>query len=200
MSSYWGPRQWYWYHIMSYNAPDKCDKKETQIYIETLILMTKLLPCDKCYNHFNKMCREKKLNFTGKEEMITWFIDVHNQVNIRLKKPIVTREDADKIYIHTNINHGYLNQYILYHCNRGMYGHSPINLVVQLITRLIYLYPCLECRELLIKYLQEHPLQYFGSDKYTFAKWVNNLFSRQDLEKHYQKKWKKIPMKFRILH
>jgi hypothetical protein len=201
MSSYWGPRQWYWYHIMSYNAPEKCNKFQEKIYIDTLVLMTKLIPCDKCFNHFDKMCHDKKLKFEGKEDMITWFIDVHNQVNLRLEKPIISREDADKIYLNNNndinINHTYLNQYIIYHCHRGMYGHSPLNLVVQLISRLIYLYPCQECREILLLYLKTHPLNYFGNDKYTFSKWVHNLFSRQDTEKHYQKNWKKIPIKIR---
>jgi hypothetical protein len=198
MTSYWGPRQWCWYHSLSYNAPEKCNFKEQKVYMETVILMTKLLPCDKCYKHFDKMCHNKKISFNGKEEMINWFIDVHNQVNIRLEKPVVTRDVVDQIYLN-KINHGYLNQYILYHCNRAMYGHSPLNMVVQLINRLIYLYPCQECRELLIIYVKEHPLQYFGGDKFIFTKWVNNLFSNQDLEIHYKKKWKKIPIRFRMI-
>lgn len=196
MTTHWGPRQWYWYHSLSYHAPEKCSLQEQKVYLETLVIMTKLLPCQKCYDHFNKTCQKVKINFQTKEKMIHWFIEMHNHVNKRLKKDHVTREEADQLY-QNEINHLYLNQYLQYHCNRAIFGHAPINLVVELVKRLFHLYPCLECRNVMLKYLRHHPLEYFGNNIPTFTKWVNNFFQRQNLEKHFEKKWKQLPIRLR---
>lgn len=194
MTYYWGPRQWYWYHRMSYNAPEKCSLPVQKDYLESLVLMTKLLPCMDCYDHFNKICQNKKIDFNTRENMIDWFIDVHNQVNKRLGKPNFSRENANELY-QKKIDHLKLNQYIQYQCNRAIYGHTSFELVVKLMNKLIELYPCKKCRKNLKKYLSQHPLQYFGSNVVIFKKWFYNFFNNQDLGKHFENNWKILPMK-----
>jgi len=196
MTDYWGPRQWYWYHTISHDAPEECDQAQQKLYLETLMLMTKLLPCTDCYNHFNQICQKKKMDFKTRENLISWFFEVHNQVNKRLDKPKVTRKVINKLY-QKKINHLKLNQYLQYHCNRAIYGHASLDLVVKLMYRLIRLYPCKKCRKVFKKYLSQHPLEYFGSNIVVFKKWVNNFFDHQELDKHFQTSWKTLPINLR---
>jgi len=99
MSAYWGNRQWYWYHIISYTAPLQIEQPIQKIYIELLYYMTKLLPCPKCYNHFKEHVRKYPINFTTRSNMIKWFIDMHNEVNLSLNKKIYSLEEVDDIYL-----------------------------------------------------------------------------------------------------
>ena len=52
MSQYWGNRQWYWYHLVSYTSPDTLGIPVKKFYRDFIYLMTKLIPCEKCYGHF----------------------------------------------------------------------------------------------------------------------------------------------------
>ncbi len=212
MSQYWGNRQWYWYHLVSYTSPDTLNIQSKKNYTEFIYLMTKLLPCKKCYEHFKLYLKETPIDFTTKETMIEWFVKAHNYVNKRLEKPILTVEDANKIYLipsnfnpndteketETNnqpnqlkeINHLFLNQFIKYHTDRALYLHSDMLLVAKLLEKLIYLYPCKICREILIEYNRKNPIRIYGIYYPTFRRWVSNFFDNQNFSNHFVKKWK----------
>ena len=225
MSAYWGNRQWYWYHIMSYTSPEVIDLKNKKFYVELLFLMTTLLPCQKCYNHFTSYLKKTPVDFNNRETMIKWFITAHNHVNKLLNKPIISLEESNNLYLkngkengmeNTNLesnkngslenetnqerkkwnlkdlHHSYLNEYIKYHSDRGIFGHEPLHYVVKMIERLIVIYPCLKCREVILEYNQRNPIRIYGKTLPTFRKWYNNFFNHQNLSNHFDKKWKNM--------
>lgn len=191
MTSYWGSRQWYWYHVLSYKSPETFTIDDQKLYYEILYVMTRLLPCNHCYSHFNELTKSHQIKFSNREEMIEWFITAHNIVNKRLGKKKVKRKKADKLYLDQQIDHQLLNEFLKYHCQRAIYGHSPLNLVVQMMIRLIYKYPCKKCRKVLKKYLNKHPLGYYGKNTVLFKKWYINLFEKQS-KGHFKNDWKEL--------
>ncbi len=205
MSTYWGNRHWYWYHIISYSAPEQIDLSIQKIYIELLYYMTKLLPCSKCYNHFKEHVKKYPISFNSRNNMIKWFNDMHNEVNLSLNKKIYTLEEANDIYLELNnnsdqessfklkpINHLYLNQFIKYHSDRAVYGHSSLFLTVKMIIILITIYPCAICRNIIKEYNRENQLIIYGSTIPTFRKWIDNFFNYQDLNNHFCQNWKNM--------
>jgi cytidine deaminase len=211
MTTYWGNRQWYWYHLISYTAPEQIDLPIQKIYIDLLYYMTKLLPCSKCYNHFKEHVKKYPINFSSRNNMIKWFNNMHNEVNLSLNKPHMTLEDANNIYLELElpkddtsisssstafklkpINHLYLNQFIKYHSDRAVYGHASLILTVKMIIILIVIYPCEICRNIIKEYNNNNSLLIYGSTIPTFRKWIDNFFNYQDLNNHFCKNWKNM--------
>lgn len=234
MSKYWGNRQWYWYHIMSYTSPEQIDIKNKKFYLELIYLMTMLLPCQKCNDHFTEYLKNTPVDFKSRDTMVKWFNTAHNFVNKSLNKPIISLEDSNKIYLkdsestnlesdnleilatnnetqnktnNTNntgnsnsnsnsnlktINHSYLNEFIKYHAERGIYGHEPFYYVAKMIERLIIIYPCLQCKKVILDYNKKNPLSIHGKNIVTFRKWFYNFFNKQDLSTHFVYNWKNM--------
>lgn len=225
MSQYWGNRQWYWYHIMSYTAPEHIDIKNKKFYLEILYLTTMLLPCKKCNQHFTEYLKKTPIDFDSRESMVKWFNTSHNFVNRFLNKSIISLEESHKIYLknpetvnlerndlavlHTNnenqnkniftvnsnlksINHSYLNEFIKYHSERGIYGHEPFLYTAKMIERLIAIYPCLQCKKVIIEYNNKNSLRIYGKNIVTFRKWFYNFFNNQDLSTHFVHNWKNM--------
>ena len=61
-----------------------------------------MIPCEKCQFHANNhiMKVKHKLNeiCSGRDNLFSFFVDFHNIVNQRYNKPIVSLNDAYKIY------------------------------------------------------------------------------------------------------
>jgi hypothetical protein len=54
-----------------------------------------VLPCPGCRNHFTQVLKENPIPQTESPlVMFMWSVDVHNIVNIRLDKPIVSYDEA----------------------------------------------------------------------------------------------------------
>ena len=54
--------------------------------------LASLLPCAKCAGHFRKLV--PTMDTRSKAAFIRWTIDVHNVVNARLRKPVLSYPDA----------------------------------------------------------------------------------------------------------
>ncbi len=225
MSKYWGNRQWYWYHMMSYTSPKILSNNDKKLYKDIIYLMTKLIPCPTCYGHFIDYLKNTPIDFTNQETMIKWFFTAHNFVNSSLKKQVLSKEEADDIYIKNNstsisllkpnlenndteilnaktstdlnyelkpINHSYLNEFIKYHAERAIYNYEPYIYVAKLIERLINIYPCKQCREIILEYNKKNPIRILGVNPITFRKWYYNFFDKQNLSNHFTYNWKNI--------
>jgi len=61
-----------------------------------------MLPCIKCREHATAFIESHKdqLEYIcrGKDSLFKFFVDFHNQVNVRNNKPVMTYEDAYKLY------------------------------------------------------------------------------------------------------
>lgn len=84
-----GPSQWTSLHNIARTlTPDKMDA-----FKEYTRNMAILLPCGVCSSHFRKLVTDT-LHATTPQEALKWTIDVHNAVNQRLGKPVLSYAQA----------------------------------------------------------------------------------------------------------
>jgi len=192
MTEYWGHRKWYFMHQLTYNYPKNTNKVQKEIYKKTFIIVTKLIPCDICKSHFIELLKqfpiEKQLG--EKELMITWLNKLHNCVNKRLSKPIVTQEISDKIYS-KSFNHKLIYQYLKYNADRAIYGHILLQDAYILFRLLNFVYPCLKCRNIYQAYYKAFPLENSVNTQNQFKTWYLRIFRPNNVSGHLGKEWKK---------
>jgi hypothetical protein len=80
-----GPYFWGAFHLACLAAVDK-DSLKT--FIETYQM---ILPCFWCRLHFSQLLAEYPVPDT---DQFRWSVEIHNKVNERLNKPLVTYEEA----------------------------------------------------------------------------------------------------------
>jgi hypothetical protein len=88
----WGPLQWSTLHQMLRGYPDKptaAHKRALKQYVESLIL---LLPCSICGQHWKAIA--PTVNTSSRLQAMKWGVDVHNAVNARLHKPVLSYAEA----------------------------------------------------------------------------------------------------------
>ena len=51
-----------------------------------------------CHNHYLLFKLRNAIDFNNKENFFNWTVNLHNDVNKRLGKPIMSLEDAKKLY------------------------------------------------------------------------------------------------------
>lgn len=90
----WGPGTWLLLHSISFNyTTNKKDEVEKFLYA-----LSDVLPCRYCRISMKKHMKKLPPNLNSRRDFVTWMIDFHNLVNISLKKPIITFDEAIAIY------------------------------------------------------------------------------------------------------
>ena len=84
-----GPSQWTSLH----NIARTLTPEKMGAFKEYVKNMATLLPCGVCSAHFRKLVVDT-LSATTPQEALAWTIDVHNAVNERLGKPVLTYAQA----------------------------------------------------------------------------------------------------------
>jgi hypothetical protein len=94
-----GPGTWITTHVYALvceQAGRKIDYREFSSYLYRMI---HALPCGKCRRHAVKYLDRHPLD----KFIFNWTVDFHNAVNLRLKKPLMTYEEARGIYENTEV-------------------------------------------------------------------------------------------------
>ena len=96
----WGPPLWREMHLKSFsypNFPRLEDKSRISRYFNNIIHR---LPCEKCKIHYETelYVNPVEFNVDSREEISRWLVNLHNNVNIRLGKPVVSYTKAVKMY------------------------------------------------------------------------------------------------------
>jgi hypothetical protein len=98
----WGNHTWKMMHYITYSYPDNpAPDNKRQVY-DFFVSLQNLLPCEKCRVNYKIHLQEYPLTASilqDKRKLINWLIDIHNQVNRSLNKPVITYAQADKIYL-----------------------------------------------------------------------------------------------------
>lgn len=95
--SVWGKCAWLFLHSVALDYPDNPtndDKIKYKTFFESL---QHILPCEKCKVHMKQNMQTNKLTdkiLSDKSSLIKWVIDIHNNVNKSLGKPVLSYEDA----------------------------------------------------------------------------------------------------------
>jgi hypothetical protein len=97
----WGKPFWNVMHSITFSYPDKPsddDKDRIRIFFK---IVPYFLPCSVCGMHFVKEMAAKPLSdevLASMDTLSRWLVDLHNSVNVRLKKTEVSYEAAKKFY------------------------------------------------------------------------------------------------------
>ena len=99
VKKYWNT-VWYILHIITYmypNNPTLFSQKRITRFFNNFSMK---ISCNECRKHYIKYIENNPiLNIpNNKNSYIKWLIDLHNDVNIRLNKQIITYEIANRMY------------------------------------------------------------------------------------------------------
>jgi hypothetical protein len=94
----WGKHMWASIHFIATAYPDEPTEADKLTYHTFYTNLYKVLPCHTCRDHL-KATLENEIplhaNFLkNKEELFKWTVNLHNVVNKRLKKKVITLEEA----------------------------------------------------------------------------------------------------------
>lgn len=88
----WGPWIWKALHLSSVRYKGlPADKRHMANLIHHLPY---LLPCSKCVAHYISMVKDHPPHYATQPGLVKWFVDLHNRVNARIKKPVYALPQA----------------------------------------------------------------------------------------------------------
>jgi hypothetical protein len=98
----WGPSFWFTLH----NGAMKYPVKASPIWIERMkgfiLGIPVMIPCEKCADHATSYIESNYKHLdeivSGRDNLFKFFVDFHNKVNERYGKPIMSYENARKLY------------------------------------------------------------------------------------------------------
>ena len=87
-----GPGLWFKIHIDALNAKDLISKKN---FINSMNILCDNFKCQHCKEHFREELNNTNFNNYNEEYgYFKWSWEFHNKVNLRLKKPQISYNDA----------------------------------------------------------------------------------------------------------
>lgn len=100
--SVWGPPFWFTLHNGALNYPSLANPLYIERMKNFILGIPVMLPCHTCKDHAISFIEYHKdqLDYicAGRDKLFKFFVDFHNQVNVRHKKPVMSYEDAYKLY------------------------------------------------------------------------------------------------------
>ena len=98
----WGPAFWFMLHTGAVKYPKLASPIIADKMKSYIIGIPTMLPCVVCQTHATNHIEKNMCNLddicSGRENLFKFFVDFHNIVNKRYNKPIVSVEDAYKMY------------------------------------------------------------------------------------------------------
>ena len=141
----WGPIFWYIFHIISYSYIDS----ERNRYIKFFRSMPYILPCLVCTDHFKNTLDKHppETNIVSRNSMIKWMNNIHNRVNKRLGKRLVSLKSSRSLYI--GVNHHKIIKFLTI---SQKYLANGISSIIQfhgsnIFRNFCYIMPCNVCKE-----------------------------------------------------
>lgn len=100
--SVFGPPLWFTLHNGTNNYPEKASKITIERMKGFILGLPYILPCENCMEHARAYITSKYSELddicSGKQKLFRFFVDMHNYVNKRYNKPVLSYEEAEKIY------------------------------------------------------------------------------------------------------
>lgn len=92
----WGPHGWRFMHAIALAYPESPSEEEKKAAFQFFSSLEYLLPCESCKNNYRKELQMFPLQpaLASKQKLNEWLTALHNSVNARLKKTIMTDEQV----------------------------------------------------------------------------------------------------------
>jgi hypothetical protein len=129
----WGKHVWTSIHFIALGYPSNPNAQQKNIYIQYFNSLADVLPCKSCADHFKKLLTLHPLNdahLANNFSLFEWTVLLHNKVNERLNKPIISLERAKKIYLELDTFNNEINK-----CNENR--HYPIYICISLLISIL---------------------------------------------------------------
>lgn len=97
----WGKHFWATAHYITMSYPNNPTIEEKQNVKKFFDLLTVLLPCSNCRSHYINNLQRNPLTdniLNSKYKLIEWLVNLHNEVNERTGKKIMSVEQAIDFY------------------------------------------------------------------------------------------------------
>lgn len=96
----WGPYMWFVLHLITFNYPKNPTNYHKQAYRDFFNSLKDVIPCESCRKHYAKNIQNYPItpNLDSKRKLVEWLIQIHNQVNMSLNKPVLTTKQVLEIY------------------------------------------------------------------------------------------------------
>jgi hypothetical protein len=98
-SNKWGRYAWYKFHKMALKHPCypcRRDRKITKhFYYENFL---KYIRCESCKKHYIDLLIEYPIKTASRSDIFAWTVDIHNFVNAKLGKPLISYDEALQIW------------------------------------------------------------------------------------------------------
>ena len=106
---FWGPHAWVFLHVITMNYPKEPTDSDKQIYISFFKNLQYIIPCEKCAYHYKRHIKEYPIEqaLETRETIIQWLINIHNEVNKELGKPLYTYDQVIEEYRYKMLNEGH---------------------------------------------------------------------------------------------
>jgi hypothetical protein len=96
----WGPILWHTIHVTALSYPSNptyAQKKAAKEFFESL---AELIPCPVCREHYKVHIQKLPLtpHLDRREDLFRWTVELHNEVNQMLGKPIVSETESINFY------------------------------------------------------------------------------------------------------
>ena len=98
----WGPKLWFSFHNGASKypiSPSPIARTNMKNFIFGIPVM---LPCEKCREHANQFIESNYNNLdnivSSRDNLFKFFVDFHNNANIKTGKPEMSYEEAKKLY------------------------------------------------------------------------------------------------------
>lgn len=126
----WGRYFWGTAHYITISYPSNPTQKEKQNVKLFFDLLTDLLPCENCRAHYKNNLMRYPLTdqiLNSRLNLIKWLVNLHNEVNQRTGKKIISVEEAINIYTQPHVQ-----------TNKKFTQTTTIILLIVLIFVLVY--------------------------------------------------------------
>lgn len=101
----WGPNLWRSLHSITFAYPNNPTNNIKQSTLSFFSTLGQLLPCEKCRLNYSQHLRTHPLTdhvLSSRDLLMNWLIDIHNEINMLLGKPVISREHAKELIEQNN--------------------------------------------------------------------------------------------------
>lgn len=99
-STVWGPKLWFVMHTFALSYPENPSKTDKMAMDEFFNNLKLTIPCPTCRKHYSEILAKNPVSnhLSDRASLFAFTVDVHNEVNKTLDKPLLSVEHA--MYIH----------------------------------------------------------------------------------------------------
>lgn len=106
----WGPSTWTLYHVVSFNYPHHPTVENRQKAFDFLYGIAHMLPCVHCRTHWTNYLELHVRTpyasvLSSRDAFSRFLVDGHNEVNLRLKRPLVPYDVVYGWYMSPRYSH-----------------------------------------------------------------------------------------------